>query len=103
MENAIRPAVYPSLEDRTVVVTGGASGIGEAIVEAFAAQGAQVVFLDVQDDASERLIRRSRVGGTEGTGLLPLRSDGYRCAAKDGWRFACEISASRRSGEQCGE
>jgi D-xylose 1-dehydrogenase len=49
-------AVYPSLEDRLVVVTGGASGIGAAIVEAFAMQGSQVVFLDVQNDAADRLI-----------------------------------------------
>jgi D-xylose 1-dehydrogenase len=58
MENEIKPAIYPSLEDRVVVVTGGASGIGEAIVEAFARQRAQVIFLDVQDDLSEQLIRR---------------------------------------------
>jgi NAD(P)-dependent dehydrogenase (short-subunit alcohol dehydrogenase family) len=58
MEKALRSAIYPSLEDRVVVVTGGASGIGEAIVEAFAGQKAQVVFLDVQDDAGEELVRR---------------------------------------------
>jgi D-xylose 1-dehydrogenase len=63
MENAIRPAVYPSLEDRVVVVTGGASGIGEAVVEAFAMQNALVVFLDIQDDASERLIQRLGLAG----------------------------------------
>ncbi len=51
-------ATYPSLRDRGVVVTGGASGIGEAIVEAFVYQGAQVVFLDIDDQAAERLIGR---------------------------------------------
>jgi NAD(P)-dependent dehydrogenase (short-subunit alcohol dehydrogenase family) len=51
-------AVYPNLEDRVVVVTGGASGIGEAIVEGFAGQRAQVAFLDIQDDAAEQLIAR---------------------------------------------
>jgi D-xylose 1-dehydrogenase len=53
-----RFAVYPSLRGRSVVVTGGASGIGECIVEAFASQGARVAFLDVQDDAAEHLAAR---------------------------------------------
>lgn len=44
-------ATYPSLVDRSVLITGGASGIGAAFVERFAQQGARVVFLDV-DDAS---------------------------------------------------
>ncbi len=49
-------ARYPSLRDRCVIVTGGASGIGEAMVRAFARQGSQVAFLDVQDDAAARLM-----------------------------------------------
>lgn len=53
-------AIYPSLEDRIVVITGGASGIGDAMVEAFVQQHAQVIFLDIQDDAAERLIERVR-------------------------------------------
>jgi D-xylose 1-dehydrogenase len=53
-----KSAIYPSLEERHVVVTGGASGIGAAIVEAFAMQWAQVVFLDIQDDAADALIER---------------------------------------------
>jgi len=51
-------AVYPSLQGRLVVVSGGASGIGEGIVEAFVAQGATVAFLDIQDDAAKALVER---------------------------------------------
>src|SRR5947209_3945494 len=63
MKDATGSAIYPSLANRVVVVTGGASGIGEAIVEAFAMQQAQVVFLDIQDDAAARLIERVRGAG----------------------------------------
>jgi len=38
---------YHSLKDRSVVITGGASGIGEELVKAFAEQGATVSFLDI--------------------------------------------------------
>ncbi|WP_267224422.1 SDR family NAD(P)-dependent oxidoreductase [Dyella silvae] len=44
-------ATYPSLVDRSVLITGGATGIGAAFVEHFARQGARVAFLDI-DDAS---------------------------------------------------
>ena len=49
-------AIYPSLKDRRVIVTGGASGIGAEIVKAFAAQGARVGFLDRDLDASNALV-----------------------------------------------
>jgi NAD(P)-dependent dehydrogenase (short-subunit alcohol dehydrogenase family) len=49
-------AIYPSLVDRRVVVTGGGSGIGAGMVEGFARQGAEVVFLDLDDDASRVLM-----------------------------------------------
>jgi len=46
---------YESLTGRAVVVTGGASGIGAAIVRAFAENGARVGFLDLQREAGTRL------------------------------------------------
>ena len=65
MEDARNFARYPSLRDRVVVVTGGASGIGQAIVEAFAANDARVAFLDVQREAGEALAARLEAEGAE--------------------------------------
>ncbi|CCA90094.1 SDR family NAD(P)-dependent oxidoreductase [Novosphingobium sp. PP1Y] len=53
-----RHAIYPSLSGKRVIVTGGASGIGEGMVEAFTLQGAQVTFLDIQEEASLALVKR---------------------------------------------
>ena len=49
-------ASYPSLQDRTVLITGGGSGIGASFVEHFALQGARVAFLDLAKDASHTLV-----------------------------------------------
>jgi NAD(P)-dependent dehydrogenase (short-subunit alcohol dehydrogenase family) len=48
-------AIYPSLQNKTVIVSGGAQGIGAEMVKAFAAQGARVAFLDLDGDASTAL------------------------------------------------
>ena len=47
--------VYPSLQGQRVFVTGGGTGIGAAIVMAFAQQGAQVAFVDVAEKESAAL------------------------------------------------
>ncbi|HEU0277890.1 MAG TPA: SDR family oxidoreductase [Rhodanobacteraceae bacterium] len=49
-------ATYPSLADRAVLITGGATGIGAAFVAAFARQGARVAFLDIDADGAGALI-----------------------------------------------
>lgn len=49
-------ARYPSLQDCPVLITGGASGIGAAMVEEFALQGSKVAFLDVATGLAEELI-----------------------------------------------
>jgi NAD(P)-dependent dehydrogenase (short-subunit alcohol dehydrogenase family) len=46
---------YPSLTDRTVLITGGATGIGASFVEHFVAQGARVAFFDIDESAGEAL------------------------------------------------
>jgi len=55
-DSAVGFAYYPSLKDRVVLVTGGATGIGESIVRHFARQGSRVSFLDVQDEAGGSLV-----------------------------------------------
>ena len=42
--------VYPSLKNKVVLITGGASGIGETIVEKFLEQGSKVAFLDKEEE-----------------------------------------------------
>ena len=48
-------ATYPSLKGKTIFITGGASGIGFELVRGFAAQGANVGFVDVHESNSKAL------------------------------------------------
>ena len=57
------PASFPSLEGRSVFLTGGGSGIGESLVEHFCRQGARVCFVDIAEDASRAVVERMRSAG----------------------------------------
>jgi D-xylose 1-dehydrogenase len=70
-----RFAQYPSLRDRVVFITGGASGIGTAEVEHFAAQGARVAFVDIADAPAQALVAR-------------LKSEGH----PEPWFQTCDIT-----------
>ncbi len=54
-EYQMQHAIYPSLKGKTVYVTGGAGGIGEAISTGFAGQGASVGILDIDEGAASAL------------------------------------------------
>jgi D-xylose 1-dehydrogenase len=56
-------ARYPSLIDKVVFITGGGSGIGAAMVEAFAAQKANVAFVDIVTEPSKALV--AKIGASE--------------------------------------
>lgn len=69
-------AIYPSLKGKSVVVTGGGSGIGAAITEGFAAQGSRVTFLDIADEESQALAAEL----ASGADIAPVYK---RCNLKD--------------------
>lgn len=50
-------AIYPDLQGKVVVITGGANGIGAATVRAFHQQGAQVYFCDLEEKAGVALAK----------------------------------------------
>jgi len=56
-------AIYPSLKDRVVFLTGGASGIGAEEVTQFARQGARVAFVDIDDAAAGKLQQTIEAAG----------------------------------------
>lgn len=58
-------AVYPDLEGKVVVVTGGGSGIGAEIVRHFARQKCRVAFLDIAVEPSEALAAACRQAGED--------------------------------------
>jgi len=59
----LHTARYPSLDGVPVVISGGASGIGEAMVRNFAAQGAKVGFVDIADERGKALAEELTAAG----------------------------------------
>ena len=49
-------AIYPSLHERVVFISGGSSGIGAELVRSFAAQGARVAFCGTRPDGGRSVI-----------------------------------------------
>ena len=58
---------YPSLKNRTVFITGGATGIGAAMVRAFSEQGAKVAFVDLAGNDAHDLVTNIE----QSTGMRP--------------------------------
>ena len=72
-----------SLQGRTAVITGGASGIGAAIGQAFAQQGARIAILDLDEEHA-----RSRAVAL-GDGCV-----GYRCDVSDAASVSAAVSSA---------
>ena len=72
-------ATYPSLADRTVFVSGGADGIGSAMVEQFARQGSKVAFVDKNVEYAHATIQRCVDAGA--THASATASTAHRSAA----------------------
>ncbi|MFD1745837.1 SDR family NAD(P)-dependent oxidoreductase [Rhizobium helianthi] len=66
-------ARHPDLAGRGVLITGGGSGIGAALTEAFAAQGAKVAFIDIAEDPS--LALAERLSRTHGQTVHYIKAD----------------------------
>jgi NAD(P)-dependent dehydrogenase (short-subunit alcohol dehydrogenase family) len=71
METDFPNAIYPSLRDRVVFITGGGSGIGASLVEHFCAQGANVTFVDIAEAPARAVVETVRAAGHRPPDFIP--------------------------------
>jgi NAD(P)-dependent dehydrogenase (short-subunit alcohol dehydrogenase family) len=71
METDFPNAIYPSLKDRVVFITGGGSGIGASLVEHFCAQGANVTFVDIAEAPARAVVEMVRAAGHRPPDFIP--------------------------------
>jgi D-xylose 1-dehydrogenase len=83
-----KPAIYPSLEDRVVFITGGGSGIGASLVEHFCAQHAQVTFVDIAEAPSRALVAAIAAKGHPAPDFI-------RCDLRDIEELRAAITATK--------
>jgi len=72
-------ALYPSLFGKTAIVTGGAEGIGAAVVEILAIQGTQVIIADIAEDSANKLIEKVKNTPKGPYGPEPVAPVFYQC------------------------
>jgi NAD(P)-dependent dehydrogenase (short-subunit alcohol dehydrogenase family) len=77
---------YHSLQGKTVFISGGGSGIGAALVRAFASQGARVAFVDIDTASSEALVAE----------LAPAEVRFHECDIRDIERLQAVIAEVER-------
>ena len=70
--SAVSYPLYADLKNKTVLISGGGSGIGASFVEAFAGQGSRVAFFDIQEEVSRELVQKLSSTGAE---LLFVKCD----------------------------
>ena len=94
---------FAGLDGVVALVTGGATGIGSAIVENFLRQGSHVVFLDKNAEAGRELVARLTEGAktipefvSYGTYRPPLAERHYRV-------YSTTNGAGQSPGQQCGQ
>ena len=86
--NTATYATYPSLVDRTVLITGGADGIGAAIVEEFVRQGSKVGFADINAAKGVETVERCAASDSRHTprfyevDLVDITRRRQRCARR---------------------
>jgi D-xylose 1-dehydrogenase len=89
MDTDFANAVYPSLKDRVVFITGGGSGIGAGLVEHFCAQGAVVTFVDLAEEASRAVAEKIAAAGHRRPDFIP-------CDLREVERLQQAIEATRQ-------